>query len=547
MEIIIADREDALLSHAPPTRSHYDHVIIGSGHNGLIAACYLAAAGHSVLILEKNDYLGGATASQRVFPDYEAYLSRYSYLIALLSPKILSDLQISFETRRRRIASFTPYQDRNGNPKGLILSNEDPGISRDSILEMCGSARSWERYQKLLALENAIAALIWPTMLQPIRHRDDWKRMLQNDLQREAWESFVDRPLGEVIERYAEHDALRGLLLTDGKIGVFASAHDESLLQNRCFLYHVIGNGTGEWRVPVGGMRALVDALVQRCRQLGVEMRINSAACKIDPGNKHHSISYRSNGIERSIDATRILVNASPKNFASMLGQPFAPVATDEGSCMKVNMLLRRLPKLKCNLPGRDAFAGSFHIDEGYQEMQISYQQASQGQIPDRPPAEIYCHTLTDDSILSPELKQQGYHTLTLFGLDIPYRLFTANPEQAKQTIKRRYIEALDRLCAEPFTDCLAVDTKGDLCIEVKSPVDLETDVSLDLGNIFHNTLSWFFTDDPEVVGKWGVETDYPRIYLSGSAALRGGAVSGIPGHNAARCIFDELNISCAN
>lgn len=540
---MIGDMTDALLSHMPPTRTHYDHVIIGSGHNGLIAACYLAAAGHSVLILEKNDYLGGATASQRVFPDYEAYLSRYSYLIALLSPKILADLHISFETRRRRIASFTPYHDSDGNPKGLILSNEDPNVSRHSIIEMCGSARTWENYQKLLALENSIAALTWPTMLEPIRHRNDFKHMLQNDLQREAWESFIDRPLGEVIERYAEHDALRGLLLTDGKIGVFASAHDESLLQNRCFLYHVIGNGTGEWRVPVGGMRALVDALVQRCRQLGVEMQINSAAFKIYPGAKHHSISYRSNGIERTIDATRVLVNASPKNFANMLGQPYSPIPTDEGSCMKVNMLLRRLPKLKCNLPSQDAFAGSFHIDEGYQDMQTSYQQAFQGQIPDRPPAEIYCHTLTDDSILSPELKQQGYHTLTLFGLDVPYRLFTANPEQVKETIKQRYIEALDRLCAEPFTDCLAVDKKGNPCIEVKSPIDLENDVSLDLGNIFHNTLSWFFTDDPETVGKWGVETEYPRIYLSGSSALRGGAVSGIPGHNAARCIFDELKI----
>lgn len=531
----------SLLSETPPLRTHYDHVIVGSGHNGLIAACYLAAAGQSVLVLEKNDYLGGATASQQVFPDYEAYLSRYAYLIALLSPQILNELQISFQTRRRRIASFTPYHDSHGNPKGLLLSNEDANVSRNSLIEMCGTTKAWDDYQKLLQLETTIAELTWPTLLKPLQHREYFQAQLTNDLQREAWESFVEHPLGEVIERYAQHDALRGLLLTDGKIGVFASAHDTSLLQNRCFLYHVIGNGTGEWRVPVGGMRALVDALVQRCLKLGVEFRVNAAASHLEIGEKHHTLSYRMQGIERAVDATRVLVNASPKVFQSLIGNSFTPTATDEGSCMKVNMLLRRLPKLKCGIPSQDAFAGSFHIDEGYEEMQLSFQQASAGRIPDRPPAEIYCHTLTDDSILSPELKQQGYHTLTLFGLDIPYRLFGNDSKQKSAIIQQRYIEALDRLCDEPFVDCLALDRHGNPCIEAKSPTDLENDVSLDLGNIFHNTLSWFFTDDREQVGKWGVETAYPRVYLAGSSAMRGGAVSGIPGHNAAKCILEEI------
>jgi phytoene dehydrogenase-like protein len=287
-------------------------------------------------------------------------------------------------------------------------------------------------------------------------------------------------------------------------------------------------------------MRALVDALVQRCQQLGIELRINAAATRLEMGGKYHTVSYQMNGIEHAIDATRVLVNASPKVFQSLLGQAFAPAATDEGSCMKVNMLLRRLPKLKCGLPSQDAFAGSFHVDEGYAAMQTSFQQARDGQIPDRPPAEIYCHTLTDDSILSPELKQQGYHTLTLFGLDIPHRLFSSDPKQKSEIIKQLYIEALDRLCDESFADCLAVDRSGNPCIEAKSPFDLERDVSLDLGNIFHNTLSWFFTDDGDQVGKWGVETPYSRVYLAGSSALRGGAVSGIPGHNAAQCIFEE-------
>jgi phytoene dehydrogenase-like protein len=152
----------------------------------------------------------------------------------------------------------------------------------------------------------------------------------------------------------------------------------------------------------------------------------------------------------------------------------------------------------------------------------------------------MYCHTLTDDSILSPELRQRGYHTLTLFGLDMPYRLFAHDHDSRREQVKQLYLAGLNRICAEPFEDCLARDKDGKLCIEIKTPQDLERDVDLDLGNIFHNALSWFFTDDPEQVGKWGVETPHPRIYRAGASALRGGAVSGIPGRNAAMCVLAQ-------
>ena len=106
-------------------KSRYDVVIVGSGHNGLIAAAYLAGAGKSVLVLERNNYLGGATTSHRVFPDYDAQLSRYAYLISLLPNQIIQDLGLSFETRRRRTASFTPYTDAHGIARGLVVSKVD--------------------------------------------------------------------------------------------------------------------------------------------------------------------------------------------------------------------------------------------------------------------------------------------------------------------------------------------------------------------------------------------------------------------------------------
>lgn len=521
----------------------YDAVIIGSGHNGLVAATYLARAGLSVLVLERSPCLGGATASQRIFPDYEAWLSRYAYLISLLPQQIISDLNLNFETRRRRIASFTPWKNAAGVHGGLLLSNVDESASRRSMRELTGSDQCWSGYQRLLRLEAAIAEMLWPSLLQPLQHRRSFEARLRPGEQREAWTAFMEQPLGRIIEECLDHDIVRGLVMTDGKIGVFTDPHDESLLQNRCFLYHVIGNQTGEWRVPVGGMRALVDTLTWRCRENLVTLLTAAPATAIETasGSSPHSVTFSYEGQDRHVETRRVLVNAGPGTLANLLGEPWTPAPTDEGSVMKMNILLRRLPRVRAtDVNAEDVFAGSLHLDEGYARMQASYATAKRGILPDPAPAETYCHTLTDDTILSPELKARGFHTLTLFGLDMPYRLFTQNHDQQRDRVQQLYLDGLNRICAEPFEDCIARDRDGQLCIEIRTPQDLEREVGLDLGNIFHNTLSWFFTDDDDKVGTWGVETPHPGIYRAGSSAERGGAVSGIPGHNAAMCILEE-------
>ena len=112
-----------------------------------------------------------------------------------------------------------------------------------------------------------------------------------------------------------QDDVLRGLLLTDGKIGVFANAHDPSLIQNRCFLYHVIGQGTGEWRVPVGGMRTLVDGLVRRATDghARIEATARCSACTTSASGTRWSSSM--DGREQTVDADRVLVNAGPADL----------------------------------------------------------------------------------------------------------------------------------------------------------------------------------------------------------------------------------------
>jgi len=203
-------------------------------------------------------------------------------------------------------------------------------------------------------------------------------------------------------------------------------------------------------------------------------------------------------------------------------------------------MLLRRLPKLKTiRHQEAEAFCGTFRINEGYEKMNLSYQQALQGRLPDKLPSEIYCHTLTDDSILSPDLRVQGFHTMTLFGLDTPWRLFAQNNETMRQRAEQQFVEELNGWLAEPLEDCLAIARDGSLCIESKSPVDIEEALGLYHGNIFQNALTFPFAETREQVGTWGVETEFENVFLCGSSAHRGGAVSGVPGHNAAMKVLE--------
>ena len=137
-------------------KSQYDVVILGAGHNGLVAASYLGRAGLTVLLLEKNNYIGGATTSQKVFPDYDARLSRYSYLVSLFPEKIIRDLGLNLELRRRATASFTPYLN-HGQHDGLLLNNVNEEISRQSMFELTGNKTEFEQMKAFYNLSRVFA------------------------------------------------------------------------------------------------------------------------------------------------------------------------------------------------------------------------------------------------------------------------------------------------------------------------------------------------------------------------------------------------------
>src|SRR5438874_3086656 len=303
-------------------KSHYDVVILGAGHNGLVAASYLGRAGLSVLLLEKNDYIGGATTSQRLFPDYDAWLSQYAYLVSLLPQKIIRDLGLNLELRRRAIASCTPYVN-HGQHGALVLSNLEEDVSRKSILDLTGSDGEFERMKNFYNLSRVFAECVWDSMLEPLVAKDEMaRRFNDNEITREAWRSLVEEPLGNAVERYLRNDLVRGLVFTDAKVGVFTYPHDPSLVQNRCFLYHLIGNKTGEWKVPVGGMGAVSCELERAARKSGAEMLTRVDLRALELMGKKKKVEFEVDGKTHAAEARFLLVNFGRNVLAKLLGQP---------------------------------------------------------------------------------------------------------------------------------------------------------------------------------------------------------------------------------
>ncbi|MFF4565100.1 phytoene desaturase family protein [Streptomyces sp. NPDC001435] len=510
----------------------YDAVIVGGGHNGLVAAAYLARAGKSVLVLERLDHTGGAAVSTRPFAGVDARLSRYSYLVSLLPKKIVRDLGLAFRVRGRTISSYTPVE-RDGRPTGLLVGGGERR-TREAFARLTGGSREYEAWQRFYGMTGQVAQRVFPTLTEPLPTRDELRRRIDDE---DAWRALFEEPIGAAIERNFTDDLVRGVVLTDGLIGTFADAHDPSLRQNRCFLYHVIGGGTGAWDVPVGGMGALTDALAAAARAAGAVIATGHEAVRIATDGHSAEVTHRTADGEGIATARYVLVGASPQELAALTGDP-APTPA-EGAQLKVNMLLKRLPRLRDgSVDPREAFAGTFHIAEGYEQLAAAHAQAASGELPTAPPSEIYCHSLTDPTILGRNLVDAGYQTLTLFGLHTPARLFDRDNDAVRDELLKSTLAQLDAHLAEPITDCLATDAEGRPCIEAKTPLDLERDLRLPGGNIFHRDLSWPYTQ--EETGRWGVETRHGNVLLCGAGAVRGGGVSGVPGHNAAMAVLER-------
>ena len=417
----------------------YDVVIAGAGHNGLVAANYLAKAGKKVLILEAQEQIGGATQSVKAFEDFDARLSRYSYLISLLPDKIVNDLGLSFKNLSRNISSFTPYEGG-----GLLVSRQWDQRTSDSFRSLTGDDKEATSWQEFYGEIEKFAKRIAPTMLEPLKSSAELNTQIAMP---QIWDQLIENPIGHIITEKFKNDLVRGVVLTDGLIGTLSSAY--GMQANNCFLYHLIGNGSGEWKVPQGGMGAFVSELHRVALSNGVEIECSAKVIEIDADESGVQVTDINN---RKFQAKFFLTNAAPEFVSGKIESR----SSLEGSQIKINMLLKRLPQLKSGIDPKLAFAGTLHMNESFSELERAYDQAVMGNIPDVIPAEMYCHTLTDPSILSPELQAQGYQTLTLFGLHTPATAYEEENKATTKLVLEKAIAGLNKYLAEPLEEVLA-------------------------------------------------------------------------------------------
>ena len=399
---MVADRDDV------------DVVIVGGGHNGLVAAAYLARAGLRVRLLERLAHVGGAAVSAQIFDGVDARLSRYAYLVSLLPARITDDLGAAVRLARRPYSSYTPDPATAGRT-GLLVGPQ-------STFGAVGAHDDERAFAAFYRRCRLVTERLWPTLLEPLRTREQARREVVDGGDNQAaaaWREMVDRPIGHAIADAIGNDLVRGVVATDALIGTFARLDDPSLQQNVCFLYHLIGGGTGEWHVPVGGMGAVSAALAAAAVGGGAEIITGAEVYAINPNGEVH---YRRHDDEHAVRGRFVLAGVTPSVLAGLLGE--RSPASAHGAQVKVNMVLRRLPRLRDDgVTPEQAFGGTLHVNETWTQLETAYSRAAANVLPDPLPCEIYCHSLTDPSILSPALRESGGATLTVFGLHTPHAL----------------------------------------------------------------------------------------------------------------------------
>lgn len=528
--------------HSAPSRD-VDVAIVGGGHNALVAAAYLARARHRVVVLERLPHVGGAAVSERPWAGVDARVSRYSYLVSLLPRRIVDDLGLDIRLLRRRISSYTPDPADPG--RGLLVDTGDARATAESFARTTGDAREAERFAAFYERLAPLARTVFPTLTEPLPRAADVRAAAADGA---LWSAIVDQPLGTHVRASLRTDLARGVVLTDALIGTFAAADDPSLRQNRCFLYHVIGGGTGDWDVPVGGMGQVSGALRDAALRAGAELVTDAEVTAITPDGEVVI------GEREGIVHARLVLSGVGEAVLARLLDPGGPGAADsmgraapEGAQLKVNMLLARLPRLRdASVDAATAFAGTFHINETMTQLDRAHDDAAAGRVPEPLPAEVYCHSLTDPSILGDDLRASGAQTLTLFGLQVPHRLIDGtDPDERRSELLAAAEASLDSVLAEPLREVLFHTADGEPCVEARTTLDLERSLGMAGGDIFHGGLDWPWADDDEVLDsparRWGVATSHDRILMCGSSARRGGAVSGIGGHNAAMAALELL------
>jgi phytoene dehydrogenase-like protein len=526
-------------------KSRYDAIIIGAGHNGLVAACYLARAGRRVLLLERREIVGGACVTEEVFPGFK--VSTAAYVNSLFRQEIVEDLRLAsngFEVLQRNPSSFTPTDDG----KSLILGPDQTENQREIAKFSTKDAERYPRYEELL---NRLADLVEPMTIQT-PPRLPWPRLAdltslfnhtRRFIQRRSDVQLLARMLVEsatrFLDKWFESEPLRATLATDAVIGTFAPPSHPGCAY--VLLHHVMGQTAGKrgaWGYVRGGMGALTAALAKVAGDLNVDIECNRPVRRIlTVGDRATGVELEDGSeIRASAVASCVDANTTFLRFLdpSILPDEFreAVEAIDYSSAsMKINLALSELPDFRA-LPGTDPgpqHRGTIHISPTVDYIERAFDDAKWGIPSRRPLLECTIPSVLDDSLAPP-----GKHVMSIFVQYAPYRLREGDWDRIGDEFADRCINLLGEFA--PNLPSAVLDR------HILTPLDLERTFGLTGGNIFQGAmgLTQLFTERP-VPGWSQYRTPINGLFLCGAAAHPGGGVIGAAGYNAAREIIRTL------
>jgi len=523
-------------------RGGYDVIVVGAGHNGLVAACYLARAGRRVLVLERRALVGGACVTEETFPGYK--VSTAAYVNSLFRPEIVRDLRLreyGFEVLARNPSSFTPLPDG----RSLTLGS-DPEWTRREIAKF--SPRDAARYPEYEAMLERVAAFIEPTlgMTPPDLLRPGPRDLLRllglgrafgrlGDGASEAVEVLTG-PARPILDRWFESVELKATLATDAIIGAMASPSTPGT--GYVLFHHVMGETDGRrgvWGYVRGGMGGLTQALARAARDLGVEIRCEAEVTRIltregrvagvalASGEEHRAGVVASNA-DAHVTFLRLL---APETLPPAFRDAVSRISYESAS-LKINVALAELPDfIACpgTTPGPQ-HRGTIHVCPDLDYIERAFDDAKYGRPSARPVLEC-----TIPSVVDPTVAPPGRHLMSIFVQYAPYALRGATWEEMREPFADRCFALLDEY-APNFS-------RSVLARQVLAPPDLERVFGLTGGNIFQGAMTpgQLFSLRP-VPGHAGYRTPIGGLYLCGAAAHPGGGVMGTPGYNAAREIL---------
>jgi phytoene dehydrogenase-like protein len=530
--------------------AHYDALIIGGGHNGLVCSAYLAAAGLKVVVLERRHVVGGAAVTEEFHPGFRNSVAAYT--VSLLNPKVIRDLELAkhgLQVVERKLSNFLPTEDG----RYLVTGG---GRTHSEVAKF--SAKDASKLDEYGACLDAIADLLRDLVLQtpPNVVEGNWRtalpelihaarlggrlRKLDMPLRRELLALF-STSAGDYLDGWFESSPIKALYGFDGIVGNYASPYTPGSAY--VLLHHVFGevNGKkGAWGHAIGGMGAITQAMARCALSRGVEIHVDSPVREVlvEGGRAVGAVTERG----ETFRATAVVSNLNPKLLYQKLIEPTALPSDfrDQiarwrcgSGTFRMNVALSELPEFRC-LPGRnmgDHHTAGIIIAPTLGYMERAYFDARTQGWSREPIVEMLIPSTLDDSLAPP-----GQHVASLFCQHVAPQLPNGDSWDAhRETVADLMIDTVNAHAPNFKASVLGR--------QINSPLDLERTFGLVGGDIFHGALSLdqMFSARP-MLGHGNYRGPLHGLYMCGSGTHPGGGVTGAPGHNAAREILADFS-----